>query len=261
MIERSVAIATHREPPKKRSSLTADVEVAPVSQRAVAVEIGSGSRFSQHRHAARRHRNGANATPADALLLAWLVVPIAILSARSLLVGGGGSGRHVAIVLPAAYLLAARVVTQLPFRRWATPLVATALPVLLVLHLVVVQKYFTRPGTEQFREAAAYLVRHDAPGARVLVLACAWNRVYFDYYLERLGSTRRVDRVVETAEQRAMIAQLIGQRSPNTVWLLAGHKQPAPELLAWLGDELRLVAEAHYRAADVWQFAPRGPER
>jgi hypothetical protein len=193
----------------------------------------------------------------DALLLAWFIVPIAIVYVRSLLISPSFGQRYLVIVMPAAYLLVARAVTQLPYRRVTTPVVATVLPAVLAFHLVFVKEYYTRPGTEQFREAAAYLVQHDRPDSTAVVLACAWNRAYFDYYLERLGSRRRVDRLAESANDRTMVGQLIAQRSPDAVWLLAGHKRPAPELVSWLENELRLVSKAHFRAADAWQFVPR----
>jgi hypothetical protein len=165
--------------------------------------------------------------------------------------------RYFIIVAPAAYLLAARAVTQLPFGRVITFLLAAVLPALLLVDLVFVKEYYTRPTKTQFREAAAYLVRNDAPEAKPLILACAWNPLYFDYYLERLGSSRRVDRLAETAQDRATIARLIAERSPDDVWLLAARKKPAPELIAGLEEELRLVHEVDFRDAAVWHFVPR----
>lgn len=207
----------------------------------------------------RQRQAGRLASSPDALLLVWLVVPVAILYLRSRIAAPVFGDRYLIIVAPAAYLLVARAVTQLPFRRVTTPVVAAVLPSLLVVHLLFVKDYFTRPDKEQFRAAAAYLVRHDLPEAKAVILACAWNREYFDYYLGRLGSTRRVDRLAETAHDRTMIAQLIEARAPDDVWLLAGHKIPAPDLVASLADDLRLVGEAHFHGADVWHFVPRGP--
>src|SRR5262245_58101142 len=76
--------------------------------------------------------------PSDALVIAWLVVPVAIVYLRSVLIVASFSARHLIIVVPAAYLLVARAITQLPFRRVTLPVVATTLPALLVLHLVIV---------------------------------------------------------------------------------------------------------------------------
>lgn len=209
----------------------------------------------------RRGQARRLASSPDALLVAWLVVPIAILYLRSRFGAPVFGDRYLITVAPAAYLFTARAVTQLPFPRMSTPVVATLLPALLVGHLLFVKQYFTRPRKEQFRDAAAYLVRHDVPGARAVIVACAWNGEYFDYYLERLGSPRRVDRVVETGGDRAAVAQLVERRAPHDVWLLAGHKQPAPDLLAALAEDLLQVDVVHLYGAAVWHFVPRSTGR
>src|SRR5688572_7135098 len=114
------------------------------------------------------------------------------------------------------------------------PAVVIGLSVALLFHLVVRRDYFTFPRKEQFRDAAAYLVEHDRAGARAVILACAWHRSYFDYYLKRMGSPRRVDAVACTSADVAPLARLVSERSPEELWLLAGHREAQPELMAYL---------------------------
>jgi mannosyltransferase len=184
-------------------------------------------------------------------------VPVAIVYVRSLVVAPAFAERYLIIVAPAAYLLTARAITQLPLRRAATTALAIGLPALLLVHLVAVERYFSTPTKEQFREAAAYLVRHDAPDANAVIVASTGNPAYVDYYLERLGSPRRVDLIVRSADDRAAVARLIDARSADAVWLLAAHRRPPPELVAWLGEKLQLVGERELLGAHVWHFVPR----
>ena len=100
-------------------------------------------------------------------------------------------------------------------------------------------------------------MRHDAPGTNAVILASTGNRAYVDYYLERLGSPRRVDLIARSADDRAAVARLIDARSPDAVWLLAAHRRPPPELVEWLGEQLQLVGESELLGAHVWHFAPR----
>lgn len=212
------------------------------------------------RTTSRQRSFGAVIRSADALLFLWLLAPLAIAYVWSHLAAAVFYHRYLIIVAPAAYLLLARAVTQLPLRRTARAVVAALLPAVLLFQLVVVEEYFTRPNKAQFRDAVAYLIRRDT-NTDTLIFATAWNRAFFNYYFERLGSVRRVDRLAETADDRAMIASLIETRGPDSVWLLAGHKRPTRELLDWLTEELQLVGEAHFLGADAWHFAPRRPAR
>jgi hypothetical protein len=165
--------------------------------------------------------------------------------------------RYLIIVAPAAYLFTARAITLLPLRRAVATAVAIAVPAVLVGHLVVVERYFRKPTKEQFREAAAYVLRHDAPDSKAVILASTGNRAYFDYYFERLGSPRRVDLIARSAGDRDAVARLIDTRSPDAVWLLAAHWRAPPELVTWLSEELQLVGESALRGAHVWHFVPR----
>ncbi len=206
------------------------------------------------------HAGGRSAVaPATLLLVAWLVVPVMSAFAYSRWFEPVFLDRTLIIVAPAAYLLLARALTQLPLRRPVVAVIATALLGVLLVDLVVVKDYFARPAKQQFREAAAYLVAHDTPGAPALVLACAWHPFYFDHYLARLGSARRVEQLVETAADATVARQLIAARQPDDVWLLAGHKRPDPALLAVLAEQLPLVETRRLLGATVWHYRRARP--
>jgi uncharacterized membrane protein len=187
------------------------------------------------------------------LLVTWLVLPVAGAFAWSAAVRWIFVDHALQIVLPAAYLLLARALTRLPLRSITAP----ALLALLLAHLIAVQRFYTMPHKEQFREAAGYVVAEDDRETPALVVACAWNPGYFDYYLARQGSARRVARLVEVAGDASAVAALVGESRARDVWLLAGHKQPEPALLAALAVQMTLVDERHLLGASVWHYRVR----
>lgn len=211
--------------------------------------------------AIRRAAGAASAAGAVTtwLAVAWVAVPVAIVLAWSHWRAPAFLPHALIIVLPAAYLLAARGLAQAALPPPLRSALAAALLAALLLDLVTVRRYYTRPFKTQFREAAAYLVAHDDRMPAV-VLACSWNRRYFDYYLRRLGSARRVDAVIRRPAEAAAPLPPIIARPPAQLWLLAGHIPCPAELLAALRAVMTPVDERHFERAAVWRFeAPRQP--
>jgi len=192
----------------------------------------------------------ARPTPATLMLVAWLVAPVAFVYAYSHLVAPRFLNRTLIVVAPAAYLLLARALTQLPLVRVTGP----ALLAMLLFHLVVPLQFYARPVKEQFREAAAYLVAHDGPDHDTLVLACAGNRNYFDYYLAHMGSTRRVESRLVTDTEMAAALALVAERQPRDLWLLSAHRTCDESFLAALASRMTLVDEHVLRHAIVRRY-------
>jgi hypothetical protein len=194
--------------------------------------------------------------PATWLLLAWLVLPVAIAYLYSVLVAPVFLHRALIIVVPAVYLLVARAVTQLPLRPAGIAAVSAGLLGLMLFDLVITKAYFIKPVKGQVREATAFLVAHDAPEAPALVLACAHNAIEFNYYLERLGSARRVDQLVSKEADANVVRRLIDERRPQHVWILDGHKPLEPALLDALAADLTLIETAQFLESAAWHFRP-----
>lgn len=192
------------------------------------------------------------------LTTAWLCVPVAFTIAYSYLMQPAFLSRALLIVAPAAYLLLARALTQLPVPRLASAALAAAVCGFLLVDLVGAPRhYYTRITKGQFREAAGYLVAHDDPTTQALVLACAFNPKYFDYYLRHHGSARRVDAIMRNPTEAAEQARRVVAQPPEHLWLLAGHMPCDPTLLATLTAEMTLVDQEQMRIAEVWHFQRR----
>jgi len=192
--------------------------------------------------------------PATWLLIAWLVIPVVSTYLYSQWAPPCFLERTLIFVAPPAYLLLARALMQLPMPQVS----ATALVGLFLVHVVGVQAYYTTPTKGQFREAAAYLIAHDQGDQPALLFACAWNVSRYNYYLERLGSSRRVERTIYNAADAAAVFAAVADRQPTDVWVLEGHRDCPPELLRALGERLALIDEQHFINADVWRYRMRG---
>jgi hypothetical protein len=136
--------------------------------------------------------------------------------------------------------------------------VATGLCGFLLVDLVgPPRRYYSRPTKGQFREAAGYLVAHDDPSAPALVLACGFNKKYFDYYLRHHGSRRRVDAVMRNPTEAAEQTRRVVADPPEQLWVLAGHIACDPAQIATLTAEMTLVDQQQFHIAGVFHFRRR----
>jgi uncharacterized membrane protein len=203
----------------------------------------------------RTGRWDATASGATQALAAWLIVPVAYAYVRSHLAVSIFVERIFVIVAPAVYLITAHALVVLCRRRALVAAAAVALCGTLLAYLFVAQDYYRRPAKSQFREAAAFLIAHDAPGVPLLVLGCSNSSGrYFDYYLARLGSPRRVDAGVMQADERQRAERLLATRQPPQVWLLSAESCADASLLDGLRRRFRIADEAHFYDADAWHF-------
>ncbi len=124
-----------------------------------------------------------------ALLTAWLIVPVALALVASVVFNPVFTPRNLIICLPAAYLLLALALLQLPLSGALKPVVAVAVPCLLLVHTVFALEYYWRPGKQQVREAMAFVAQLEPEFPGAILVGNAHNPAYFDYYLERAGAS------------------------------------------------------------------------
>jgi mannosyltransferase len=196
-----------------------------------------------------------------ALLVLWLVVPFAGAFAQSALSTPSLTFRNLIISLPAAYLLLSRAIVRLAPGRWGAPAVATLMVAVALAHLLFYLDYYSEPHKEQFREAVAYVVENDARYRDSVVVACAWNEAYFDYYFERLGSERRVE--VEGCEpgDLAAVERVVRSEDPEYLWYLRSdnrargpHYGASRKFLREFREGLEPVAHVELLEMNVWLF-------
>ena len=225
------------------------------------------------------------------LLALWLIVPFAGAYTISVLWSPFLVNRALIISLPAAYLLVARAVTQLPLRPKAQLGLVTGAAVLLVSHLLFSMDYYTEPHKEQFREAMQFVIENDRPNS--FIVSCGsgyygpdypppkaiWepdnpqNRSTtdtldyyrpedkfetekFNYYLERQGSDRRVQAAACEAQDMSTLDALLKRNGYHYVFYVEAHNSPKPKtpLIQSLRNEYELVSREKLDGARVHLF-------
>jgi uncharacterized membrane protein len=209
---------------------------------AAAVFVAAAIRSVAERGAGPRRASPTEwLTSPTALLIAWLVLPFAITYIRSKTSLPIMTLRNLIISLPAAFLLFSRALTRTLSDARLQAITAAAMAGVMLLGLFVTGGYYRLPRKEQFREAAAVVAERedDFPNARVI--AHAWSKARFDYYLERLGASSRVDLQAGTADDVERVRTFLDREDPDYVWFLLGHRQPERPFMTFLDEKLELV--------------------
>ncbi len=184
-------------------------------------------------------RRGLSRT--EGLLIVWAVLPVAVVVIKSLVSYPILTNRNMLICMPPVVLLVSRGIARLPVDvRWRSA--AAVLFILLALaDLVAVKGHYTRPHKTQFREAVQTVIEHRDKAPDAMILGWAWLPDQFNYYFERLGSSRRVHTLLGQAEHAPELRKLLDRTRPDAVWYIYAHRPVDPDLLA--------VFDARYRRA------------
>jgi mannosyltransferase len=198
--------------------------------------------WGRRRESAPRASWRSAASAPTTLLLGWLLIPLGFAFVRSLTSAPIFDNRNLIITLPAAYLLLARAITALAPRPLLQLAAAALYAAVMLQGIFVTGAYYRFPRKEQFREAAAIVARYerDVPGAPVV--AHAFEKSYFDYYLERLGASSRVDLLAGTAQDVDRLAAFLAREHPRHLWLLSGHLSLEEAFVAYLDRDFEPLA-------------------
>lgn len=188
------------------------------------------------------------------LLTLWLITPFVIVYIISITFKPILVNRYLIISLPAAYLLLARAITQLPVRRAGQTIVILTIIGLFLYHLIFGISYYSRPIKTQFREAVGYIVGETGHYDNSVVIGYAWSQSYFNYYFKKMGSEQRVNVMAGQKEDKAMVSEYIQTENPNYIWYIAAHRIPSPEFLEVLDQKYTLVNHTQFIKANVWLF-------
>ncbi len=204
-----------------------------------AVAIGIG--LLERARAPQRPSLRALLTSNTALLIAWLVVPFAIAFARSQVSIPIISLRNLIVSLPAAFLLYSRAITTSVRNPRLQTVTIVAIVAVMLYGLFVSGRYYAVPRKEQFREAARVVAEREHEFPKATVVAHAWSKDRFDYYLERLGAESRVDLKAGAAKDVERLRAHLAAERPDYVWFLAGHLRPEGAFMRALDEDLELV--------------------
>jgi len=191
------------------------------------------------------------------LLVAWLVFPFALVYGVSVIGKPILTNRNLIILLPPAYLLLARAVTQLPVKRFARGMIAIGLIGLFSYNLLFVIHYYEQPTKEPFREAVRFVLNEADPQKNTVVLSYVYNPAFLDYYFKRLGAEQRVDLNAGEDVEIPKLTKLLDERKPDRIWYIYSDMTrvpPSPKVLALLSRHAPTMQRTSFLGVQVLLF-------
>lgn len=188
------------------------------------------------------------------VLTIWLIIPFFIvfiisISGKSIL-----TNRNLIISLPAAYLLLARSITQLPLKGIKQGILVAVLAIMFLYNLFFEFEYYSQPHKQQFRDAVAYVVDQDVNYENSMIIGYAWHSNYLNYYFKKLGSKRKLDLPAGQKENITITEERIKKRKPNYIWFVSAHRVPESEYLDYLNQNYTLLICKSFINANVWLY-------
>jgi hypothetical protein len=206
----------------------------------------------------REQKNtGAKSFPTELLLFSWLFVPFIIAYIKSIVSFPVLVNYVLIISLPAAYLLFSRAITQL-FVRPLYQVIITAMMVMYAIHWLISDGYYSTPRKEQWREAVYFMAENDKYYKDSLIIGYAWRPQYFNYYLEKKGSVKRVKIIAGEENDISETANIINRKNPHYVWYIYGQKFPDKKYLDFMKKRLSLIKEKKFINTGVFLFKNNG---
>ncbi|MEE8357665.1 MAG: glycosyltransferase family 39 protein [Anaerolineales bacterium] len=188
------------------------------------------------------------------LLTLWLIVPFAIAFFISITYKPILLNRNLIISLPAAYLLLARAITQLPISRTGQTLVTFSITGFFLYHLLFGLNYYSRPYKEQFREAVGFVVSEKLHYEDSVVIGYVMDPALLNYYFKKKGSEQRVAVIAGQKEDISIVSEYIQIENPNFIWYISGHIEPSPEFIEFLDQHFTRINHMPFKKANVWLF-------
>ena len=140
-------------------------------------------------------------------------------------------------------------------RRWITAL-AVILPLVFLNHLLFTRDYYERLTKVNYRAVVQAVLTED-PSGDAPVLGSRSSH-YYDYYFARLGSDRRIDLAVLTADDQQRVENYLEENAQASFWLLQGRLfPPEPGLQAFFDDAFEVVEQVEANQAKATLYRRR----
>lgn len=193
-----------------------------------------------------------------ALVLLWLGVPAAVTVVTSLAVAPVVDQRYMTICLPPLTLAAAAALITV----WPPGWRVAALLLALALDARSIGWYYTHLEKEDWRDAAAYVLTHAAPGDHIVFYA-PYTRIPFDLYRARAQQARGAPPQGPAYGQSLAAAVDEFRRVSPRVWLVLSHLDSpacAQAIAEDLGSQFTGSEAREFTHIEVRLFsASRGP--
>ncbi|MCK5130921.1 MAG: glycosyltransferase family 39 protein [Candidatus Sabulitectum sp.] len=162
--------------------------------------------------------------------------------------------RNMMVALPAIFLILSAAIHIIFSSGWLRSAISLGLCCYLLFSLFFVRRHYTEPHRHQFREVAAFVAANNNIDHETLIVASAWNVVYFNYYFEKLSSDLAVDLRAVDSSDFTEVRRMIALNEPVEVWLLWGHLEPETELIDSISALFENTECRQFLDAGVWHF-------
>lgn len=186
------------------------------------------------------------------LLVIWVTVPLILAYGRSIFSTPILTSRNTIIILPPLIMMTARGITK--NEDLLVPLLV-AVSIAGLCSLFITNDYYYRVTKQQFREVADVVLEAKAVQDQSLVIACAWNTNYFDYFFKQAHSPLRVSGIYDEKEDIPALDALVQKSQKKYLWYLIGHKYPSQEFLQYLEKRYKLMGTRQFNGSSFFLFA------
>jgi len=188
------------------------------------------------------------------LVVVWVIAPLLVAYVRSIFSTPILTDRNTIIILPPLILMMAKGITSIK-NRDIIIMVIVAVSIAGFYSLFITNEYYDRVIKEQFREVANVVLENKEVSDQSLIIACAWNPNYFDYFLRQAYSPLRVSGIYENKEDIPNLEGLIRGSEKKFLWYLIGHKHPSQEIMQYLNSNYRLLGTRQFKESSFFLFA------
>ncbi len=173
------------------------------------------------------------------------IAPILILSILSMVYKPILAPRHLIIVLPAFYLLAAVGLNAISWPTLDPKLTAAVTAIGLALVLTFHLKYYQTVTKQQFREAAEWVDAYRSKHPNALVVGYLWSASYLNYYLAQMDSPQRLQFAgFGNEKQLPKLRKIVADRQPSHLIYATAHRRPRNNFVVGL-EEIGDLQETH----------------
>jgi hypothetical protein len=180
--------------------------------------------------------------------------------------------RNLIILLPPAYLLFARSITQLTLSTKKQMIISFLIIGIFLCDLIFIKDYYSRPTKQQYREAVKYIIHHDHVNDPTLIIGLCFDednlilpeRAWVDnlnYYFLKNGSQRRVSwnpiNSIFTgglANEQSKLLQEINTNKIRYVWFVNDTQMNPEPYIAFMEQHLTLLEKKSFIGIDVRRF-------
>ena len=197
----------------------------------------------------------------DIFLAAWLIIPFFGAIMISVLLTPVTQNRNLIILLPPAYLLFARSITQLTLSTKKQMIISFLIIGLFLCDLIFIKDYYSRPTKQQYREAVNYIIQHDHVNGPPLIIGSCIDADLLNYYFLKNGSPRRVSWnpfvsffTGGLANEQSKLLQEINTNKIRYVWFVNDTLMIPESYIAFMEQHLTLLEKKSFVEMEVRRF-------